>query len=170
MNRVDTAVLVLRLLVAGTLLMHTYNHVFGGGKLPGAARWFESMGLRNGMMQARMSVLSELLAAGGLTLGFLTPLAAAAAVGTMTVAGVAAHRPNGYFVFRDGYEYVLFIATTAVCIATIGPGRASLDHAGDIVISGWAGAAIAAGAGLGGAGLLLATMWRPPAKADKTEA
>jgi hypothetical protein len=31
---------------AGTMIAHGWNHAFGGGKLPGTARWFESIGIR----------------------------------------------------------------------------------------------------------------------------
>jgi putative oxidoreductase len=79
----------------------------------------------------------------------------------MAVAGIVAHRRNGFFVFRDGYEYVLLIAVSGAALALTGPGRASLDHAFGIVEDGAAGIAIAAGAGLGGTALLLASTWRP---------
>jgi putative oxidoreductase len=79
----------------------------------------------------------------------------------MAVAGVAAHRPNGFFVFREGYEYVLFVAVAAVALAVLGPGQWSLDSALHTLPAGAAGLAIAAGAGLGGCALLLAASWRP---------
>ena len=46
----------------------------------------------------------------GPVLGFLTPLGCAAIISVMLVAGLLAHRKNGFFVFKDGYEYVLLIA------------------------------------------------------------
>jgi putative oxidoreductase len=79
----------------------------------------------------------------------------------MSVAGIVAHRPNGFFVFRDGYEYVLVLAAVALSLALIGPGRISLDHAFGIVISGALGFAIALVVGLGGTAALLVTSWRP---------
>ena len=48
MNSVNIAALVLRLVVGGTMIAHGWNHAFGGGKLPGTARWFESIGIRPG--------------------------------------------------------------------------------------------------------------------------
>jgi putative oxidoreductase len=80
----------------------------------------------------------------------------------MVVAGVIAHRRNGFVVFRDGYEYVLMIAVVAVALAALGPGRISLDHAAGIKFAGPAGVLTALIAGLGGAAVLLATSWRPP--------
>src|SRR5690606_12379466 len=117
------------------------------------------------------SVLVELGAGTALMAGLLTPLAAAGVVGTMVVAGVAAHRSNGFFVFKDGYEYVLLLAVVCLCLSALGPGRISLDHALGIVVDGAAGAAIAGMSGIGGALVLLAACWRPrrepePEKAD----
>ncbi|HEV7207394.1 MAG TPA: DoxX family protein [Mycobacteriales bacterium] len=166
MNRYDAAVLVLRLAVGLTLVAHGLNHAFGGGRLPGAARWFEGLGLRHGRLQALTSAVVEVAGGTGLAVGLLTSFAAAALVGVMVVAGVIAHRRNGFFVFKDGYEYVLVLATTCVALAVAGPGRASLDRALglDTKLSGWVGLIVALGLGVGGAAALLAGTWRPPAR------
>jgi putative oxidoreductase len=159
----DYGILLVRIVLGAIMLMHAWNHWFGGGRIAGTARWFESLGLRPGAVHAWSSVGSEIAAGAGLILGLFTPLACAAGVGTMVVAGLVAHRPNGFFIFRDGYEYVLLIAATSLGIALIGPGRISLDHVLGIQISGGVGFAIAAIAGIGGSALLLATSWRPGA-------
>jgi putative oxidoreductase len=52
MVSVNIAALVLRLAVGGTMVAHGWNHAFGGGKLPGTARWFESIGIRPGRVHA----------------------------------------------------------------------------------------------------------------------
>ena len=163
MTWVDTGLLLIRLSLGVTLLMHGWNHWRGGGKITGTAGWFESLGLRPGRMQAWASVITELAAGLGLIVGLLTPLAAAAVIGTMAVAFVVAHRPNGFFVFRDGYEYVLMISVVTVALATTGPGYLSLDHALGIEITGLAGILIAVLAGLGGTTALLVATWRPNA-------
>jgi putative oxidoreductase len=160
-NWSDTGLLLIRLVLGGTLIMHGWNHWMGGGKIPGTARWFEGLGLRPGVVQAWASVVTELGAGMLLVLGLLTPLACAGAIGPMAVAGVIAHRRNGFFVFRDGYEYVLMISVVAVALAGLGPGRLSLDHAAGISFAGTAGILTALIAGLGGAGALLAASWRP---------
>jgi putative oxidoreductase len=159
----DIAALVLRIAVGGTIMAHGWNHAFGGGKLPGTARWFESIGIRPGRVHALMATVTELGAGALLVLGLLTPLAAGGVVGTMLVALVANHWRNGFFIFRpgEGYEYVLMISLVCVALGALGGGRASLDHAIGLHVPGWAGLLIAAGAGAGGAGLLLATSWRP---------
>jgi putative oxidoreductase len=162
---VDIASLVLRLSVGGTLIAHGWNHAWGGGRIPGTAGWFASMGLRPGRLHALMATGTELGAGVLLLLGLLTPLAAAGAVGTMTVAFVIAHLRNGFFIFRpgQGYEYVLMIIMVACGLGALGGGTASLDHALGLSdgLSGWAGLAITALAGGIGAALVLVVFWRP---------
>jgi len=157
----DSGLLLIRLVLGGTLIMHGWNHWRGGGKIAGTARWFDGLGLRPGLMHAWSSVVTELGAGTLLVLGLVTPLGCAGAIGPMAVAGVVAHRRNGFFVFRDGYEYVLMISVVAVALAALGPGRVSLDHAAGIRFAGTAGVLTALIAGLGGAALLLAASWRP---------
>ncbi|KIF66819.1 DoxX family protein [Streptomyces sp. AcH 505] len=161
MTAIDVGLLLIRLVLGATMLMHAWNHWFGGGGIAGTAGWFEGLGLRPGRVHAWASVAAELAAGFGLILGLLTPFACAAAIGTMAVAGIVAHRKNGFFVFRDGYEYVLMIAVTGAALALTGPGRASLDHGFGIVLDGGVGLLVAAVGGLGGTALLLATSWRP---------
>jgi putative oxidoreductase len=163
MDSVNIAALVLRLAVGGTMLAHGWNHAFGGGKLPGTARWFESIGIRPGRVHALFATLTELGAGALLVLGFLTPLAAAGVVGTMAVAFVANHRKNGFFIFRpgEGYEYVLMLILVGCALGALGAGNWSVDHAIGFSLTGWAGLAVAALAGGAGAALLLATSWRP---------
>ena len=163
MNGVNIATLVLRLVLGGTMIAHGWNHAFGGGKLPGTARWFESIGIRPGWVHALAATVTELGAGVLLVFGLLTPLAAAGVVGTMVVALVANHARNGFFIFRpgEGYEYVLMIILVACALGALGGGGWSVDHMIGFSVHGWAGLAIAALAGAGGAALLLATSWRP---------
>ncbi|SDH07971.1 putative oxidoreductase [Sinosporangium album] len=161
MDEIDSALLVLRLVIGGVVVVHGLNHAFGGGRLPGAARWFESLGLRYGMAQAAASVIVELAAGAGLALGLLTPFAAAGVIGVMVVAGFAAHRRHGFFVFKDGYEYVLVLGLGALVIAIAGPGTASLDAVLGIAVAGAWPALIAGGLGVAGAAVLLGATYRP---------
>ena len=173
MRNVDISSLVLRIAMGITMLAHGWNHAFRGGKLAGTARWFESIGIRPGRVHALLATLTELGVAPLLFLGLLTPLAAAGVLGVMLVALIANHLKNGYFIFRpgEGYEYVLFIALTSVALAALGGGGWSLDrviadHSDSLAkwLAGWRGLGVAAVAGGGGAGLLLATCWRPPTR------
>jgi putative oxidoreductase len=153
--------LVVRVVVGGTMIAHGYNHWRGGGKIAGTARWFSGLGLRYGTLQAWMSVVTEIGAGSLLIIGLLTPLACAAVISVMLIAGVLAHRPNGFFVFRDGYEYVLVLSVVCLALAMLGPGRFSLDHAAGIEITGWAGGGVALGVAVAATAGMLATFWRP---------
>ena len=162
MTNADSAVLLLvRAIVGITMILHGLNHWRGGGRIAGTARWFSGLGLRHGVLQAWLSVLTEIGAGTLLVLGLFTPVACAAVISVMLIAGLLAHRPNGFFVFKDGYEYVLVLAATSLALAVIGPGRFSVDSAGGITVTGWAGGGVAlAAAAVGTAGLLV-TFWRP---------
>lgn len=162
---IDLALLLLRVGVGVVMLAHGYNHIFGGGKIAGTARWFGSMGMRPPLVQAWLASITELGAGSLLVLGLLTPFGGAGVVGTMAVAWIINHRTNGFFIFRpgEGYEYVMTLLLCGVAIGTVGPGRWSLDDALDIVdeLSGTTGLLISLGAGGVGALLLLAACWRP---------
>ena len=164
----DVVVLLLvRLVVGITMMAHGINHWVGGGKIPGTARWFTGLGLRHGVLQAWLSVITEIGAGVLLVLGLLTSLASAAVISVMLVAGLLAHRPNGFFVFKEGYEYVLVLAVVSLALAMLGPGKASIDEAAGIAITGWAGGGIALGVAVVATAGLLATFWRPePAKTE----
>ena len=53
------------------------------------------------------------------------------------------------------------IAVVALVVATVGPGRWSLDHAFSLTLDDWWGTAVAAAVGIGGAVLQLAVSYRP---------
>ena len=53
-------------------------------------------------------------------------------IGLMTVAIWTVHRKNGFFIIKEGWEYVFLVAVVALFVATSGPAKYSLDHALDI--------------------------------------
>jgi putative oxidoreductase len=170
MTNVDSvALLLVRVVIGVVMIAHGRNHWLGGGKIAGTARWFSGLGLRYGTLQAWASVVTELAAGLLLILGLFTPLACAATISVMLVAGLLAHRPNGFFVFRDGYEYVMVLAAVSVALATLGPGRFSVDSASGIAVTGWTGGAIALGVAVAATAGLLVTFYRPAPKAVPTE-
>jgi putative oxidoreductase len=171
-EHVDLGLLVLRVGVGVTMLLHGWNHVFGGGKLAGTGRWFESMGMKPGWLHARLATATELGAGLLFALGLLTPLAAAGIIALMVVAGITAHRKNGFFIFRpgEGWEYVGNLAVACFAIACIGAGEWSLDNAFDITFDDWWGLIAALVIGVGGTAALLVTFWRPPAPAKDAAA
>ncbi len=169
MDAADVVALLLRLVVGVTMIAHGYNHWRGGGKIEGTARWFGGLGLRNGILQAWLSVITEIGAGALLIVGLFTPLASAAVISVMLVAGLLAHRQNGFFVFKEGYEYVLVLAATALATAILGPGRASLDYAVGLDTQGWTGGLIAGVVGVVATAGLLGACYRPATDSAQPE-
>ncbi|AEY93629.1 MULTISPECIES: DoxX family protein [Streptomyces] len=127
----DAGLLVLRV-VAGLLITgHGVQKVsfrLGGHGLAGGTEEFRHDGFRGGRLTAVVAGASQIGAGLFLTAGLLTPLAAMAAMGVMTVAGTV-KRPKGLWVQNDGYEYPLVLVVISAALALTGPGAWSLDHA-----------------------------------------
>jgi putative oxidoreductase len=165
-NQVWFGLLVVRVSVGATMIAHGYNHIYRGGKIKGTAGWFASLGMKPGILHAWLASITELAAGAGLVLGLLTPLAAGAVIGTLTVAFVTNHRKAGFFVFRrptEGWEYLMNLIAASIAIGCVGPGRWSLDNAANIHFHNMDGLVVTLVIGLGGAAGLLAVFWRPPA-------
>ena len=171
MTAYDGGLLILRVVLGLTMAAHGYNKFFGGGRIPGTAGWFESIGMKPGTVHARVAATTEISAGLGMALGLLTPIPAAGFVSLMLVAAWTAHRPNGFFIVKEGWEYNLVLATSAVAVATLGAGKLSLDYAlfhntgfYDL-LHGWWGLVISLALGLAGGIGQLVIFWRPPVKA-----
>ncbi|HUR78996.1 MAG TPA: DoxX family protein [Acidimicrobiales bacterium] len=168
-DAVNLGLLLLRVWVGAVMLAHGIRHIFGGGKIAGTGGWFESLGMKPGIVHAWLASVTEIGAGGLLVVGLLTPLGAAGVVGTMLVAFVTNHFKNGFFIFYkgEGYEYVATLIFAGLALSALGAGEWSLDNALDLT---WAygdtGLAVGAIGGIGGALLLLAGFWRPPPRAD----
>ncbi|MBM7369266.1 DoxX family protein [Gordonia hydrophobica] len=159
----DAVRLLLRASVGGTMVAHGLKHATS---LTGTAGWFESIGFRKPKIQAAASAVVETGAGVALIAGAGTPLAAAAVVGTMAVAGRSVHVSNGFFITAEGWEYVANLAVAAVVLAGVGPGRWSVDRrlGIDSALTGDTAAAFAAGVGAAGALGQLAAFHRPGAR------
>jgi putative oxidoreductase len=166
MNVYDVGLLILRLVLGLTLAAHGFNKFFGGGRIPGTARWFESIGMKPGRFHATVAATTEVSAGLGLAAGLLTPIPAAGFVSLMLVAAWTVHRPNGFFIVKEGWEYNLVLAVSAVVVATLGAGRLSLDWLifGKNWLDGWQGLLLSVVLGLAGAIGQLLIFYRPPAK------
>ena len=163
-DAVNLALLVMRCSIGAVMLAHGINHIFRGGKIAGTGRWFESLGMKPGVLHAWFASLAEVGGGALLVLGLLTPLAASAVIGTMLVAWITNHRKNGFFIFRpgEGYEYVMTLTFCGLLFGGTGGGKYSLDHAfGIFDPPGWPTAIIAMLLGIVGAAGLLITFWRP---------
>ncbi|PYE16307.1 putative oxidoreductase [Williamsia limnetica] len=160
----NTAVqLLLRAAVGGTMIAHGVKH---GRSINGTAGWFGSIGFTQPKLQAQASAVVEVGAGAAIVAGAGTPVAAAAVVGTMAVAAKSVHLPNGFFITSEGWEYVTNLGVAAVALASMGPGKFSVDRALglDSKITGGRAAALAAGLGLAAAGAQLAMFHRPENK------
>lgn len=169
-HAVDLALLAFRVAIGAVFIAHGINHVFGGGKIAGTGRWFESLGMKPGWVHAWAASITEVGSGVLLVLGLLTSFAGAGVVGVMLVAWITNHRKNGFFIFRpgEGWEYVMVLTLSGLALAMLGPGQWSLDHAiGLGSLLGWTGLWIALVGGVGGSAALLVTCWRP-ARADST--
>ncbi|WP_228566112.1 DoxX family protein [Nocardia sp. SYP-A9097] len=95
----DLGLLILRVAVGLTMAAHGTQKLFGwfnGGGLTGTAAFFTSTGYPAAHTMATIAGLTETLGGLALTLGLLTPLAAAALVGTLLNA-LAIKWGNGFF-------------------------------------------------------------------------
>ncbi|MFE5869150.1 DoxX family protein [Streptomyces roseifaciens] len=120
-------ILLLRLMIGLIMMGHGTQKLFGwfdGPGLDGVAKGFQAWGYPAPKAMAVIAGLSETLGGAGLFLGLLTPLAAAAVLGTMVNAlGVTW---DGFFLPK-GIEFTLLVAVTAAALALTGPGRYSAD-------------------------------------------
>ncbi|MBY6053805.1 DoxX family protein [Cytobacillus firmus] len=126
----DLGLLIIRLVIGILFVGHGAQKLFGwfgGHGLKGTGGWFESIGMKPGVMMALLAGLAELIGGILFALGFLTPLAALMIAGTMIMAIVKVHGPNGLWATSNGYEYNLTLLSVAIGIALIGPGQYALD-------------------------------------------
>jgi putative oxidoreductase len=153
--------LLLRAALGGTMIAHGVRHA---QRLEGTGRWFESIGFADPELQARASVAVEVGSGAAVLAGAATPLSASAVVGTMAVAFQTVHRPNGYFVINEGWEYVAFVSAAAVALSALGPGRASVDRTFGVDAVGTPAkrALTTVLVGLAGAAAQVAAFWTKP--------
>ena len=164
----NLALLILRVVVGLTLAAHGWNKFTGGGKIPGTGRWFDSIGMRPGRLNAYLAASTEMGAGVLLALGLLHPLAAAGVIGVMTGAGWTSHRTNGFFIIKEGWEYVFVLSAAALVSATLGPGEWSVDEGLGIAtdLDGMTGFLIALLVGVGGGIAQMLTFYRPSSVAS----
>ncbi|MGD6832886.1 DoxX family protein [Sutcliffiella halmapala] len=127
---INIGLLFIRLIVGLLFVGHGAQKLFGwfgGYGLKGTGGWFESIGMKPGVTIALFAGLAELIGGILLALGLLTPLAAVLIAGTMIMAIIKVHAPNGLWATANGYEYQLTLIAVVIGIALIGPGQFALD-------------------------------------------
>jgi len=102
--------------------------MFGGYGLEGTGQWMESIGLAPGYFMALMAGSAEFFGGLLLILGLATRPAALALAGTMLVAIVTVHLPNGLFMSNNGYAFGLALLAISLSIVFSGAGRFAVDN------------------------------------------
>jgi putative oxidoreductase len=165
-DALDLALAVARIWVGIVMFAHGWRHLASVRSGPGMANWFESLGLRNGPLQAWNVTITELVVGVGLVVGLLTPLGYGGAASILLVALVTNHWKNGFFIFNkgEGWEYVGTLAILSMALGAVGPGGWSLDDAFGLSFPFEPGTALLVSAGIGilGTAAFLAVFWRPP--------
>jgi len=126
----DTALLVLRLIVGLGFSAHGSQKLFGwfgGYGISGTGAFFESIGFRPGKRFALAAGSGEFLGGLLLALGFLGPIGPALMVSVMLVAILTVHRGHGFFAEKNGGEMAILYITSAFVVAVVGPGQYSVD-------------------------------------------
>lgn len=127
---INLGLLITRLVIGVLFIGHGAQKLFGsfgGYGLKGTGGWFESIGMKPGITMALIAGLAELFGGILFALGLLTPLAGIMIAGTMVMAIVKVHGPNGLWSTSNGYEYNLTLLAVAIGVALIGPGQYALD-------------------------------------------
>lgn len=122
---------LLRLLIGGLFFGHGTQKLFGwfnGPGLDGATGMMAGLKLEPARQNAVMASATE--ATGGLMIatGTLTPVAAAALIGTMITAIRTVLFRNGLWNVKGGYEFNLVLIASLMYLAETGPGCPSVDR------------------------------------------
>ena len=134
---ISIALLILRLVVGLTMVVHGTQKLFGwfgGSGLARLRQVFEKQGFKPGWFWVSLVILGEVGGGLSLALGFLTPLGAAGVFGTMFMATFKSHWKNGFILSKGGYEYTLVLMAVSVALGLAGPGVYSLDALFGIVL------------------------------------
>lgn len=121
----DLGLLIIRLVFGLTFASHGCQKLFGwfgGHGIKGTAQFFESIGIKPGLLLAVLAGLGELLGGVLFAAGIFMPLAALMIIGTMIVAIFTVTGKNGYNIVNGGYEYNLAIITATLGVMLTGPG------------------------------------------------
>lgn len=151
----DVGRVALRMVVGGLLIGHGTQKLFGwfgGPGRKGTEGMMEALDMHPVKVNAVASGLTEAGSGALLAAGAATPLAAAGVTAVMTTAITKVHAKNGVWSSKGGWEYNAVLIAAAAALAEVGPGRPSLDRAAGLrwYGTGWAVAALVAGAAASG--------------------
>lgn len=123
MNYQNIALLILRLTVGSTFMMHGSQKVFGafgGSGLAGFAGYGATLGVP--VWLSHLAAIFEFVGGVMMFFGLATELGACMGVCVMLGAIYLVHGSKGYFAQTGGYEYALNLMLLCVAIAVGGPG------------------------------------------------
>ena len=128
----DLALLILRVVIGGVVMQHgllKLGWVGTGGSVAGVGKWFDSLGMKPGLLWAVVAVIAEGL--GGLltVLGLGGPIGPGLLAGDLLVVTIVAHWGQGFWAGggKVGWEFPLPLAAASLAIALLGNGAWSLD-------------------------------------------
>jgi putative oxidoreductase len=126
----DLALLIVRIIIGLAFAAHGAQKLFGwfGGYGPkGTGGWFESIGIKPGVLAAVAVGMVEFFGGILLAAGLFTSVAAILLAATMVGAIAKVHGKNGFWNTSNGYEFNLVLIAVFVAIAIFGAGNYSLD-------------------------------------------
>lgn len=126
-SRVDTALLVLRIILGIIMIAHGAQKLFVFG-IGGVTQSFTQMGVPMAAITAPLIAIIEFFGGIAIIIGLLTRLAGLAFALDMLGAIATVHMKNGFFA-PNGIEFVLAIGTMALALAIAGAGAYSADAA-----------------------------------------
>jgi putative oxidoreductase len=124
-RRIDTALLVLRLVIGAIFIAHGWQKVFTFG-IAGITSAFTQMGVPLPTLVAPFVSVLELVGGAALVVGIFTRVAGLLLAIDMLCAILIVHGKNGFFAPK-GIEFVLGNLAMALTLAIAGAGAYSLD-------------------------------------------
>jgi putative oxidoreductase len=126
------AVLMLRLLLGVIFVLHGAQKVLSAGGVTGFAGTLQRMGIEPHVPLAWVVAITEFVGGICVFFGFLTRFWAAGLAIDMAVALFKVHLANGFFISKNGFEFVLTLGVLALAVVFMGPGSPSVDRAAGI--------------------------------------